>query len=39
MVFTIRRTDGYRHTIIAVTGTVDAAATALLREAELLSAR
>jgi anti-anti-sigma regulatory factor len=33
MVFTIRRTAGHRHTIIAVTGTVDAAATAPLREA------
>jgi len=33
MAFTIRRTDGHRHTIIAVTGTVDAAATAALREA------
>ena len=33
MAFTIRRTDGHRHTIIAVTGTVDAAATAPLRGA------
>lgn len=33
MAFTIRSTNGHWHTLIAVTGAVDAAATAALREA------
>ena len=32
MAITIRSTNGHRHTLIAVTGAVDAAATAALRE-------
>ena len=33
MAFTIQSTSGHRHTLITVTGAVDAAATATLREA------